>query len=165
MSQECISCWVSVQGKVTAQTRHTMTGGQHAVASLPAASRIGDRGSAERSLSTPWDPLARPTCRPEAYHGFAAWVVVSGVAARDAGSVCPRASQPGSNRRHRSRFRPMALARSSRPEGRSVSDRAWSKDTDSMNAYLDEILSFGLGDERLQLRGREGVDQAGLRHD
>ena len=26
--------------------------------------------------------------------------------------------------------------------------------------YLDQILALGLGDERLQLRGGEGVDEA-----
>jgi hypothetical protein len=31
--------------------------------------------------------------------------------------------------------------------------------------YLDEILAFGLGDERLQLRGREGVHEAGFGDD
>lgn len=32
-------------------------------------------------------------------------------------------------------------------------------------AYLDEVLALGLGDEWLQLGGREGVDKACLRHD
>lgn len=32
-------------------------------------------------------------------------------------------------------------------------------------AYLDEVLPLGLGDQWLQLRGREGVDKARLRHD
>lgn len=32
-------------------------------------------------------------------------------------------------------------------------------------AHLDEVLALGLGDERLQLRGSEGVDQASLRDD
>jgi hypothetical protein len=34
-----------------------------------------------------------------------------------------------------------------------------------MLAYLNQILPFSLSDERLQLRCRERVDQAGLRHD
>jgi hypothetical protein len=29
-------------------------------------------------------------------------------------------------------------------------------------AYLDEVLALGLGHQRLQLRRREGVDQAGF---
>lgn len=33
-----------------------------------------------------------------------------------------------------------------------------------MRAYLDEVLAFGLRDERLKLRGGEGVDQTGLGH-
>jgi len=33
-----------------------------------------------------------------------------------------------------------------------------------VQACLDKVLSLSLGDERLQLRGRESVDQAGLRH-
>lgn len=32
-------------------------------------------------------------------------------------------------------------------------------------AYLDEVLALGLGDEGLQLRCREGVDEASLRDD
>lgn len=31
--------------------------------------------------------------------------------------------------------------------------------------YLDEVLAFGLGHERLELRGGEGVDKAGFRDD
>jgi len=31
--------------------------------------------------------------------------------------------------------------------------------------YLDEVLAFRLGDERLELGGGEGVDEAGLGHD
>lgn len=33
------------------------------------------------------------------------------------------------------------------------------------NTHLDQVLAFGLGDERLEFRGREGVDEAGLRDD
>ena len=36
---------------------------------------------------------------------------------------------------------------------------------ESVQTRLDEILSFRLGDERLELSGRESVDQSGLRHD
>ena len=32
-------------------------------------------------------------------------------------------------------------------------------------AYLDEILAFGLGNERLKLRRGEGVDEASLGDD
>ena len=32
-------------------------------------------------------------------------------------------------------------------------------------AYLDQILPFGLGDERLQFRSGEGVDQTSLGDD
>lgn len=32
-------------------------------------------------------------------------------------------------------------------------------------AYLDEVLAFGLRDEWLELRGREGVDEAGFGDD
>jgi hypothetical protein len=32
-------------------------------------------------------------------------------------------------------------------------------------AYLDQVLPLGLGNEGLQLWGREGVDQTRLRHD
>jgi hypothetical protein len=32
-------------------------------------------------------------------------------------------------------------------------------------AYLDQVLAFGLGDERLQLGGGEGIDQSGLGDD
>ena len=35
----------------------------------------------------------------------------------------------------------------------------------SIETGLDEILSLRLGDERLELSGRESVDQPGLRHD
>ena len=35
----------------------------------------------------------------------------------------------------------------------------------SIQTRLDEILSFRLGDKRLELSGRESVDQSGLRHD
>lgn len=31
--------------------------------------------------------------------------------------------------------------------------------------YLDQVLALGLGDQRLELGGREGVDQTGLRDD
>lgn len=34
-----------------------------------------------------------------------------------------------------------------------------------MQAYLDEVLAFRLGDQRLKLRRGEGVDQTGLGHD
>ena len=34
-----------------------------------------------------------------------------------------------------------------------------------LKAYLDQILSLGLGDERLQLGRGEGVDQTGLGDD
>lgn len=30
---------------------------------------------------------------------------------------------------------------------------------------LDEVLALGLGDQRLELRGGEGVDETGFRHD
>jgi hypothetical protein len=33
------------------------------------------------------------------------------------------------------------------------------------NTYLDQVLALWLGDQRLQLGGSEGVDQAGLRDD
>lgn len=33
------------------------------------------------------------------------------------------------------------------------------------STYLDEILALGLGDERLQLGGGEGVDETGLGDD
>jgi hypothetical protein len=32
-------------------------------------------------------------------------------------------------------------------------------------AYLDEVLAFGFGDERLKLRRGEGVDEASLGDD
>lgn len=32
-------------------------------------------------------------------------------------------------------------------------------------AYLDQVLALSLGDERLQLGGGEGIDQAGLGDD
>lgn len=32
-------------------------------------------------------------------------------------------------------------------------------------SYLDEVLALCFCDKRLQLRGREGVDEAGFRHD
>lgn len=31
-----------------------------------------------------------------------------------------------------------------------------------LSPYLNQVLSLGLGDERLQLGSREGVDQAGF---
>lgn len=31
--------------------------------------------------------------------------------------------------------------------------------------YLDQVLALGLGDERLQLGGREGIDKASLGDD
>jgi hypothetical protein len=34
-----------------------------------------------------------------------------------------------------------------------------------MPTHLDEVLAFRFGDERLELRGGEGVDKAGLRDD
>jgi hypothetical protein len=99
------------------KTATTMTGGQHAVACPAAASRIvGRLGAAGRSLNMPKDPLARPTCRPEAYD-FVACLAL-GVAVRDAGWACPRENRPGSSRPLRSRSQLTALARSSKPEGR-----------------------------------------------
>ena len=36
---------------------------------------------------------------------------------------------------------------------------------DRATSYLNEILAFGLGDQRLKLWSREGVNQTGLRDD
>jgi hypothetical protein len=136
-----------------------MTGDQHAAASLPAASRIVVRAPAERSRNTPWGRWARPTCRPEACRDFAAWAAFA-VAARADGWACPRASQPGSSRRPRSRFRRTALARLGMPEKTGVSKQLTV--SAAATAYLDEVLPLGLGDKWLQLRGRKGVDKTCL---
>ena len=69
-------------------------------------------------------------------------------------------------RPRRSRFRWQARGRSGRPT--SIRVRHASRITDnkegSIGSYLDEVLALCFCDKRLQLRGREGVDEPGLRH-
>ncbi len=99
-------------------------------------------------------------------HGSAAWAVL-GAAAPCAGWRCPRASPPGSSRRRRSRYRPTARARSDTPVAWAVSTTVAHRLERRARwlAHLDEVLALGLSDEGLQLRGREGVDEARLRRD
>ena len=138
-----------------------MTGGQHAVAGLPGASRIGDLGSAEHSRNMPWDRLGRSPCTKVACRGPAAWVV----AAVAAGSRCAGWASPPVNRagcrRHRSRFRLMAPARSNKPGTKALVSGRWSRGAAAV-AYLNKIFALSLSHERLQLRGRERVDEPGL---
>jgi hypothetical protein len=138
-----------------------MTDDQRAAAGRTGAC-IGRGSVAARSLSTPElavDPFQRRACSSEAY-GLVAFRVglVEGAGGRSSALL---ANPPCWSHPRRSRHRRPAREHSGMP-GKTKSDAPRNARWAGCESYLDEILAFGLGYQRLQLRRREGVYEASL---